>query len=100
MFELITTVGKKRDAEKIASELVKNKLAACVSFLPVVSVYNWKGKIRSEKEWRVEVKTSKSCVKKAEKLIRELHSYELPVIVIFDVKMNKQVERWVKTCTK
>ncbi len=100
MFELITTVGKKKDAERISAELVKHKLAACVSYWLIASTYRWKDKIHCEKEWRIEVKTSKASVKKAEKLIRELHDYKLPSISKYDVKVDASVEQWVRTCTK
>ena len=100
MFELITTVGKKSDAQQISTELVKRKLAACVSYWPISSTYRWKGKMRVEKEWRIEIKTSKSVVKKAERYLRAMHNYELPVVSKYEIKVDKNAERWIEKCTK
>lgn len=40
-----TTVDDKEKARKIAKELVINKLAACVSIMPIESTYFWEGEL-------------------------------------------------------
>jgi len=45
------TCGSKKEAEKIAEALVTEKLAACVNYFPINSVYIWKDKL--EKDFRV-----------------------------------------------
>ena len=54
MTELIvveTTVESRQDAEKIASELVEKRLAACVQIIgPITSIYRWKGQIEKATE--------------------------------------------------
>ena len=100
MFELITTVGKKRDAQRISVELVKRKLAGCISYWQISSTYKWKGKIHNKKEWRIDIKTSKGAVKKAESCLRSLHSYELPYLSKSEIKVDKNFERWIEECTK
>lgn len=79
----------------MASILVKQKLAACVSFWPVSSVYRWKGKVRTVKEWMLCIKTSKKLGKKCETKLRELHPYALPMITVEKMKVDKRVEQWV-----
>ena len=40
--QVITTVSKKSDAEKISEALVGGRLAACVQMIgPIKSVYRW-----------------------------------------------------------
>ncbi len=100
MIELFTTLANKRDAEKIAGILVKEKLAACVNYWKISSIYRWEGDVRSAGEWVLLVKTTEGKAKKAEKKIRELHSYELPVVVMHAVKIDKKVEKWVTKCMR
>ncbi len=100
MFELITTVGKKSDAQQISTQLIKRKLAACVSYWPIFSIYQWKGKMHIEKEWRIEIKTSKRAAKKAEHCLRSLHNYELLVVSKCEINVDKNAERWIEKCAK
>jgi periplasmic divalent cation tolerance protein len=51
----------------------------------VRSVYRWKGKICSDGEYLLIVKTLASEYDDVAETIRELHSYELPEILAFDV---------------
>ena len=96
MLEVLTTVAKKADASKIANALVKEKLAVCVSFWKIDSVYRWNGKICRKNEWHLVLKTQDSFKKPVEIRLRELHPYELPVIVACSVKVDEKVEQWVK----
>ncbi len=99
MLEVFTTVGSEKEAEQMARVLVVEKLAACVNYWRVSSIYRWKGKIHSSREWMLCVKTLEKNEKKVEKKLRELHSYKLPVITMVKVKANQTAEKWVKTCT-
>ncbi len=50
--QVITTIDKREEADKIAGELVARRLAACVQVLgPVQSTYHWQGKIETAQEW-------------------------------------------------
>lgn len=95
MLEICTTVSTKRQAQRIARLLVAARLAACVSFNPVFSIYHWKNKIKNAQEWALRVKTSEKLGKKCEAKLRKLHSYEMPVITIEKMKVDKRVEQWV-----
>lgn len=88
MFSLVlTTVKNRREAMQMAEKLVSEKLAACVSAIPnVVSVYRWRGKVERTGEVMLLVKTS---AKKLDRLIdrmKELHSYEVPEILVLRVE--------------
>ena len=83
---VVTTVGNEEQAFLIAHELVARRLAACVNVLPGVrSVYRWQGKICRDGEHLLMVKTLESEREAVAAAIRELHSYELPEILSFDV---------------
>ena len=100
MLEFFTTVSSKAVCQRIANVLVAEKLVACVSFWRVSSVYRWNGKVSKADEWMLCVKTSEKLGGQVEKRIKALHSYELPVVVVTRVKVARDVEKWVKQCTK
>jgi periplasmic divalent cation tolerance protein len=82
---VFVTAPDKKTANRIASELLKEKLAACVSAFPVFSRYRWKGKVESAREVQLFIKTS-APVEKLKKRIFELHPYEVPEILAFEIK--------------
>ncbi len=77
---VVTTVGGKKEARRMAHALVEDGLAACAHIEKIDSVYAWKGKIEHGKEYRVLFKTVEARYDSIERTIRELHSYELPAI--------------------
>ena len=80
--EVITTCDSKSEAEKIAEELVGRRACACVQITgPGLSIYRWKGRVERSEEWYCRAKTSAGLLKETEKIIKSLHSYELPEIV-------------------
>lgn len=68
------TARDESEAEKIASTLVEEKLAACVNVFPIKSIYRWKGEIQREKEVAMLVKTKDELVDKIIKRVKELYS--------------------------
>jgi periplasmic divalent cation tolerance protein len=88
---VLSTAGNIDEAEKIAEHLVGNHLAACVNILPAVrSVYWWKNAIQKDDEVLMIVKTSKDKFKAVEKMIRSLHSYEVPEIISFALENGSE----------
>ena len=100
MLEFFTTVSSKAVCQRIANSLMAEKLAVCVSFWKVSSVYRWNGKVCKIGEWMLCVKTSEKLGGQVGKRIKALHSYKLPVITVTPVKVGSDVEKWVEQCTK
>ena len=76
---VLTTVGLKEVAEKLAHELVERRLAACVNIVgPIRSVYRWKDKIENEQEYLLLIKTTAERAAQLQAAFKELHPYELP----------------------
>jgi periplasmic divalent cation tolerance protein len=96
--QVITTVSKKSDAEKIAKALIDKKLAACVQIGgPIKSIYRWKGKIETAKEWICVIKTRKNLYEKVEAAIKKIHPYEVPEIIAVPIgAANKDYLKWIK----
>ena len=56
---VLSTVGSEEEARKIAHHLVEQQLAACVNIVPKIeSVYRWQGKVESNREYLLLIKTS------------------------------------------
>ena len=83
---VLTTAGTEDEASRIASALVERRLAACVNVVPgVTSTYRWQGAVRTDREWLLIVKTRRDRFHAVRGAIRELHSYEVPEIVMLDI---------------
>jgi len=95
--QVITTVSGKIYAEKIARALIAKNLAACVQIGgPIKSIYRWKGRVETAKEWVCIVKTRKSVYKKVEKAIKKNHPYEVPEIIAVPIaEGSKTYLKWL-----
>jgi periplasmic divalent cation tolerance protein len=83
---LVTTCESVAEADKIASALVENRLAACVNILPgVSSVYRWKGTVERVSEIILLIKTSQPLLAQVQAEIERLHSYELPEVIALQI---------------
>jgi periplasmic divalent cation tolerance protein len=82
---VFVTAPDKKTAHRIASLLLKEKLAACISSFPVFSRYRWRGKVESAKEVQLLIKTA-APVEKLKKRVFELHPHEVPEILAFEIK--------------
>ncbi|HUF71360.1 MAG TPA: divalent-cation tolerance protein CutA [Gammaproteobacteria bacterium] len=82
----ITTCGSRDVADRIATALVERRLAACVNVLPgVSSTYRWMGKIETDDEVLMLIKTARSELTAIEGLIKALAGYELPELVAVEI---------------
>ena len=82
---VLVTASSQQEAEAIASTLVEEKLAACVSLTPINSIYSWQGKVQSEQEWQLIIKTDLTYFTRLEAKIKELHAYEVPEIIALPI---------------
>ena len=83
---VLCTAGSEADASRIAETLVERRLAACVNVVPgISSTYRWKGAVQTDREWLLLVKTRRDRFEEVRAAIREVHSYELPEIVMLEI---------------
>jgi len=96
------TAKDEKEAEKIATALVENGLAACCNIVPrVKSIYRWKNNVERAAEAMIMIKTKKGLVEKAVKKIKSLHSYEVPAIEFVDIAGgNPDSFAWIKDETE
>jgi periplasmic divalent cation tolerance protein len=83
---VLTTLPAEGDAEGFASQLVEERLAACVNVLPAMrSVYRWKGSVERADERQLVIKTTAERVSALESRLKELHPYEVPEFVVLPI---------------
>ena len=97
---VVTTVGTEEEANRLARELVARRHSCCVNILPIQrSVYRWQGEICEDSEFMLLVKTLEEEYEKVEAAIQELHSYELPEILAFNVRRGEEgFLHWITAC--
>jgi len=80
------TAPDKLTANNLASELVEERLAACVNVIPgVTSHYRWEGKVCTDSELLLIIKTEKSKFSAVKDFILSKHPYDLPEIIAVDI---------------
>jgi len=94
---IVTSVGTEQQAVEISEELVARRLATCINIVPCLrSIYRWKGKVCSDSEYLLIIKTRSSLFGAVSDAIRELHSYELPEVLEFPIATAEpNFQRWV-----
>ena len=97
VFQLETTVGSPEEARKIASALVEKRLAACVQIVgPISSIFRWEGRIQEAEEHLLLCKVSEERLEAASALIEELHGYDVPEVLAFEVAYgSRSYLEWV-----
>ena len=83
---VLCTCPEQVAAERIASTLVKERLAACVNRIPgIVSTYRWKGQVQRDEEVLLLIKTTRERFDALRERIVALHPYELPEVLAVDI---------------
>lgn len=100
---VLVTCGKKDEAGQIARALIEQRLAACVSVLPVpvLSTYRWKNRIVANPEDLLLIKTSRKLLRKVEAAVARLHSYEVPEVIALPIAAgSKKYLSWLGEALK
>lgn len=93
---IISTYPNKKSITLIANELVEKKLAACVNFTKISSIYSWKGKIENSSEFIAIFKTTYKNKKLLKEKIKESHPYQTPEIAEIEISsINQPYLKWL-----
>lgn len=88
---VLMTTNEINEAEKIAGDLVKDGLAACVNIVNKVrSVYKWKGEVIRDTEALCVIKTIKANFEPLKAKIKDMHSYTVPEVIALPIEMGSQ----------
>jgi periplasmic divalent cation tolerance protein len=95
---ILSTADSEEVAHRIASALVQNREAACVSIVPGIrSVYRWEGTVCDEKELLLLIKSTGEHFEAVRARIRELHSYQIPEIIALPIHTgDPEYLRWLR----
>ena len=98
---IISTYPDKKSVFKIANIVVNQRLAACVNYTKINSVYTWKGKIERTEEFLALFKTTKKAKQLLKKEIAKSHPYDVPEIVELRMdSVNASYLNWLEDSTK
>jgi periplasmic divalent cation tolerance protein len=79
---ILNTCPEDVTAAKIATVLVEERLAACVNRVSrMASTYWWQGKLVTDTEALLMIKTTAALFERVSRRLHELHPYELPEVV-------------------
>lgn len=98
---VLCTCPDQTSAERIATTLVQESLAACVNISPGIhSVYRWEGRVEQTQEILLLIKSTGSVYNALETRIQELHPYELPEIIAVPIIQGAQSYlEWINSMT-
>jgi periplasmic divalent cation tolerance protein len=96
------TCPDRETADRIATALVEERLAACVNILPGLrSVYRWEGRVEANDEVLLLAKTLPGHYPRLQARLRELHPYELPELLAVETSLGlPEYLRWVADETR
>lgn len=97
----VTTVSSKQAAQQMATQLIHDRVAACVQIDgPMESHYQWEGKMHTESEYRLTLKTSADRAVTLREAIRAIHPYDQPEIVSWQsTDVDPGYAAWVREIT-
>jgi len=101
-FQVESTTDSREEASKIAAGLVEKRLAACVQVVgPIRSTFWWEGRVQDAEEFLLLCKVPEERLEEATSLIEELHSYDVPEVLAFEVAHgSRSYLDWVATEAK
>ncbi|ESW09633.1 hypothetical protein PHAVU_009G143300 [Phaseolus vulgaris] len=96
------TVPNKEAGKKLAESIVTEKLAACVNRVPgIESVYQWEGKIQTDSEELLIIKTRQSLLDALTEHVKANHEYDVPEVISLPITGgNLKYLEWIKESTR
>jgi periplasmic divalent cation tolerance protein len=94
---VLVTAPNLQTARALAKAALKAHLIACANLVPKIeSHYRWRGKIESDTEVLLILKTQKSKLAALEKLILTKHPYDTPEFLVLPLSAgNKKYLDWL-----
>jgi periplasmic divalent cation tolerance protein len=91
-YVVLVTCGSRAEARKIVRLVVEARLAACANLVsaPVESIYRWKGKVESAREFLLVIKTTRARFSALREVILNAHSYDVPEIIALPIAAGSE----------
>lgn len=99
---VFTSCPNQQCASEIAGQLVAQKLAACVTMLPqALSVYEWEGKVVTDNEVLLLIKTTTANTEALFSAIKSSHPYVTPELIGVSISQGSDdYLQWLDQITK
>ena len=96
---ILITTSSSQEAQKIASELLNRRKAACVNIVPgISSLFWWQDKLDSASEHLLIIKSKASLLDEIVALVTQIHSYDVPEIIALPIAGGNQAYLdWIGT---
>ena len=96
---VFVTAPSRKVAERLAKGILSKKLAACVNLIPGIrSWYWWKGRVASDPEVFLVIKTAASRLESLRRWVRANHPYELPEFLALPVAYgDASYLKWIES---
>ncbi|KAK8967481.1 hypothetical protein KSP40_PGU015086 [Platanthera guangdongensis] len=96
------TVPNREAGKKLAESIINEKLAACVNIVPgIQSVYWWEGKVQSDSEELLIIKTRESLLNPLTEHVKANHEYDVPEVIALPINGgNDKYLEWIKNSTR
>lgn len=94
-----TTVEKRADADRLATQAVALNLAICVQIDgPITSHYRWQGRDQQAQEFRLTFKVLENHAAALEEFVHAQHPYETPEwLVVAAHRVGEKYLSWATT---
>ncbi len=97
MIIVYLTCADDKEADVIVEALLNKRLVACAKRLPIESAFWWEGKKDAVDEVLVLFETIEEKFDEIEEVVRELHSYETPMLFSVQVhRATNEVNIWLR----
>lgn len=98
VLSLTTTVASAEEAQRLASALLGQRLAACVQVeAGLVSHYRWQGAVHEDAEWRLTVKTLPEALPDLLDFMDAQHPYDTPQLLWQELEASADYAQWVRS---
>ncbi len=96
-FSLVfTTESNLENAKKLAKDILKKKLASCVSFHKINSIYWWEDELNENLEIQIIIKTKSKYIDLLYDFFKKNHSYKLPEFIFLNASCSQEYINWVE----
>ena len=92
---VLSSEANEERAEALARQLLEQRLVACVSLLPVRSLYQWQGRLERSEEVKLLLKTTPEQLQSLQDALLSLHSYTTPEWIVLSGATAAGYGAWI-----
>ena len=96
-----TTCPSREEAKYMGLSAINQKLAVCIDYWVIGSIYPWKGVIQDVEQYMLMITTEKDLAERLMKFIGSMHPYSTPMIARIDTaSINPNFTFWIDNTLK